>query len=85
MAKPGDQEEQEEEDIKMGPMHVPTEGVFYQHDNRLGEEDEEPQWVHKHCHLTLWYNNFLKLNATSDMLIILENKNPIFSSFTASY
>lgn len=42
-AKEGDQEE--EEDIKTGPMHVPTEGIFYQHDNRLGEGDDEPQWV----------------------------------------
>ena len=40
-AKEGDQEE--EEDIKTGPMHVPTEGIFYQHDNRLGEGDDEPQ------------------------------------------
>lgn len=38
-----EEEEEEEEAIKTGPMHVPTEGVFYQHDNRLGEGDEEQQ------------------------------------------
>ena len=45
-AKEGDKEGgegEEEEDIRAGPMHVPTEGVFYQHDNRLGEGDQEPQ------------------------------------------